>query len=278
MFSHDRCWGKMSVEPGRSRAYSPDVRWRIVWQRIGRNLHYRDISSNLGVSLGTVSNIMRIFFNTGTVDPKDPPSRAELRVLDDHHKLYILGLLYVNPALQLQEICHRIEQITSVVVTPPTIFRLLKQNGMTRKKIRQVALQRCYWKRAKFMANVSFYFVEQFVWVDETGCNDHTRKFGYALKGETPEYYRFHAHGRRVSSVAAMSVDGVLAYELTYNTVNGEFFLDFLRASLVPEMMTYNGSNPKCIIIMDNCSVHHVHSVLDYLNTVGIVVIFFTTL
>ena len=126
------------------------------------------------------------------------------------------------------------------------------------------------------MANVSFYSVEQFVWVDETGCNakDHTRKFGYALKGETPEYYRIHAHGRRVSSVAAMSVDGVVAYELTYNNVNGEFFLDFLRASLVPEMMTYNGSNPKSIIIMDNCSVHHVHSVLDCLNTVGIVVIF----
>ena len=98
------------------------------------------------------------------------------------------------------------------------------------------------------------------MWVDETGCNakDHTRKFGYALKGETPEYHRFHSHGRRVSSIAAMTVEGVLAYELTYSTVNGERFLDFLRATLVPEMMAYNGTNPKSILIMDICSIHHV--------------------
>ena len=72
---------------------------------------------------------------------------------------------------------------------------------------------------------------------------DSTRKFRYGLKGETLEYHRFHSHGQRVPSIAAMSVEGVLAYELTNTTVNG-VFLDFLRATLVPEMMVYNGSNP----------------------------------
>lgn len=49
---------------------------------------------------------------------------------------------------------------------------------------------------------------------------------------------------RGSSSVEAMSVNCVVAYELTYNTVNGEFFLDFLRASLVPEMSLYKEATP----------------------------------
>ena len=71
-----------------------------------------------------------------------------------------------------------------MTVSSPTICRLLRKNGITRKKIRQVALQRCSDNiRAEFIVNVSFYPVDQLIWVDETGYNakDHTRKFGYAL-------------------------------------------------------------------------------------------------
>ena len=253
----------MSAEPGRTKAYSADLRWRIVWQRIGQDLTYREIAANLCISLGTVSNIMKLFETTGCVHPKAQPLRENLRKLDDHHELYILGLIYNNPALQLHEICNKVEEITAVVVSIPTVCRLLRRNGITRKKIRQVALQRSVDMRAEFIANISFYPVNQLIWVDETGCNakDFTRKFGYALKGETPVYHRLLVRGKRVSAITAMSVDGMVVYDLTTDTINGEKFLDFLRATLIPEMMPYDGSNPKSIIIMDNCSVHHIQEV-----------------
>ena len=266
----------MSAEPGRTKAYSLDIRWRIVWQRIGKGLKYREIATNLSVSLGTVSNIMQHFEATGCVDPKVQPSREDQRKLDDCHELYILGLIYNNPTLELHEICNKVEEISAVVVSGPTICRLLRRNGITRKKVRQVALQRCSDMRARFIANISFYPVDQLVWVDETGCNakDHTRKFGYELKGETPVYHRFLVRGKRVSSITAMSVDGIVAYDLTASTVNGEKFLDFLRATLVPEMMPYNGSNPRSILVMDNCTIHHISDVIDFLLSVGILVIY----
>ena len=234
-----------------------------------------EIATNLCISLGTVSNIMKLFETTGCVDPKALPSREDLRKLDDHHELYILGLLYDNPALQLHEICNKVEEITAVVVSVPTVCRLLRRNGLTRKKIRQVALQRSSDMRAEFIANISFYPVNQLIWVDETGCNakDFTRKFGYALRGETPVYNRLLVRGTRVPAIIAMSVDGIVAY-LTTDTVNDEKFLDFLRATLIPEMMPYDGSNPKSILIMDNCSIHHIQEVADYLQSVGILVIF----
>ena len=53
-------------------------------------------------------------------------------------------------------------------------------------------------------------------------------------------------------------------------------FFDFLRGTLIPymNMMPFNGSNPRSIIIMDNCSVHHIAEVRDLLHQVGVLVLF----
>ena len=130
--------------------------------------------------------------------------------------------------------------------------------------------------RAEFIARISFYPVEQIIWIDETGCNakDHTRKLEYEIRGETHVCHRLLVRGKRVSSITAMSIDGLLAYELTVDTVNGEAFLNFLTGTLIPEMMPYDGSNPRSILVMDNCSIHHVQEVADYLQSVGIPLIY----
>jgi hypothetical protein len=36
-----------TAEPGRKRAYDKDLRWRIVYQRIGMNYTYQRIAQNL---------------------------------------------------------------------------------------------------------------------------------------------------------------------------------------------------------------------------------------
>ena len=64
--------------------------------------------------------------------------------------------------------------------------------------------------------------------------------------------------GKRVSAIAAISSDGLVAVELTTDSVNAEKFLDFVRGSLIPEMEPFDGSIKKSIVILDNCSIHHV--------------------
>ena len=39
-------------------------------------------------------------------------------------------------------------------------------------------------------------------------------------------------------------------------------------------MMPYNGTNPHSVLILDNCSVHHIHEVKDLLHQAGIVVLY----
>ena len=54
---------KMSAEPGRKAPYSNDIRWCVVWQRIG----IEPITNNLCISLGTVHNHFKRFQETGDV-------------------------------------------------------------------------------------------------------------------------------------------------------------------------------------------------------------------
>ena len=59
----------MSAEPGRKAPYSSDITWRVVWQRIGMELTFREIAENLCLSLGTVHNHFKQFQMTGEVAP-----------------------------------------------------------------------------------------------------------------------------------------------------------------------------------------------------------------
>ena len=56
-----------SAEPERKTAYSDDLRWRIVWQRITQEKPYRDIAKSLNISVGTVHNIWQKFEATGDI-------------------------------------------------------------------------------------------------------------------------------------------------------------------------------------------------------------------
>ena len=170
-----------SAEPGRKTAYSEDLRWRIVWQKLCGEKSFRDIAQNL---VGTVHNVWEVFVANGNVCAKSPPAREHLRVLEDFHELLYIGLLLNQPDLYLRELCQYISTSTGVSVSEPTICRTLRKYGLTRKKIQQVEAQRCSVMRGQFMAEMALFSSDQLVWIDETGCRnkDCIRSAGYALR------------------------------------------------------------------------------------------------
>ena len=162
--------------------------------------------------------------------------------------------------MQLTELIKQIKEATNTVVSTSTVCRLLARFRFTRKKVQRVTLQQSVHLRATFVANTYIFSREMFVWVDETGCNykDMLRRYGYALQSERAVSQTFTVRGQRVSSIAAICTEGILALESTINSVNGETFFDFAHGTLIPELLPFDGSNPKSIVIMDNCSIHHV--------------------
>ena len=51
-------------------------------------------------------------------------------------------------------------------------------------------------------------------------------------------------------------------------------FFDFTRGELIPEMLPFNGLNSKSIVIMDNCSIHHIQPVADLFCKAGILLFY----
>lgn len=266
----------MSAEPGRRKAYHSDLRWRVVWQRLTMELSYQQIATRLNIAASTARSIYLLFEITGDVEPKVSQPRWEQRKLDDQMELFVIGLILENPCLYLSEICEMVERVSSVKISGSTVCRILKRHGFTRKRVRQVALQRSHSLRGSFIAQALLYRRDLFVWLDETGCDrrNYMRKFGYAVRGDTPTYHRLLTRGQRISAIAAISCDGLVAVELKRGTVDSEFMYDFIRGTLIPRMHTFDGLSPKSIVIMDNCSIHHVEEIKELFNAVGIVVFF----
>lgn len=264
----------MSSEPNRKAAYSTDLRSKVVYQRLGRDLSLSDIASNLNISIGTVHNILKHFELTGEVAAK--VQRFASRKLNASEELFVISLVLDRPNIYLQEVCDEVLAETGVTVSIPTVCRLLKRHGLTRKKIRQVSIQRNIQYRAEFMADILQYRKEQLVWVDEMGsnCKDTIRKNGYAIKGETPTVYRLLERGQRITAIAALTVNGIIAVQFTKDNVDGNVFYDFVRSCLIPNMHQYDGITPKSIVVLDNCSIHHVFEVTELFQQVGIMVIY----
>ena len=61
---------------------------------------------------------------------------------------------------------------------------------------------------------------------------------------------------------------------MTPNSVDGEMFCDFVRGTLIPNMLPFDGLNPTSIVVMDNCSIHHVTKVKSMLADAGILLIY----
>ena len=230
------------------------------------------IASNLNVSVSTVCRTIALFLRTGSVLPQKRSCRKNFRFTEEQ-ELYIIGLIFEYPAMYLDEIVREIANFLEVEVSLSTVCRLLKRYGITRKKIRQVAQQRCYVLRGMYIAHIYNFDINMLVWLDETGTDkrDQLRKYGYALRGDTPHYHRLLSRGQRTNAIACMCIEGIVALELVNGTVNGDVLYDFLRGSLIPNMQGF--PNQRSVLIMDNCSIHHTEEVTGLLQNAGIVVI-----
>lgn len=71
-----------------------------------------------------------------------------------------------------------------------------------------------------------------------------------------------------------MTLNGMLAVDTKIGTVDGHTFFDFIRGTVISNMMPFNETNPNSVVIMDNCSIHHNSEVKDLLCQAGILVLF----
>ena len=257
------------------KAYSLDLRWRVVYIHLAQGWSNANIGSLLSLSEKTVSRYLTRFYQTGEVEPtlhKNGPSK----ILSNHEQLLLLKNIIKSPGIYLHELQHVMEEALGVAVSVATICRTLKSMGCTRQVIHHIAIQRSDEIRARYMAEISMYDPSMFVWLDESGCDrrNSMRKYGYGIRGIPPVDHRLLIRGTRYSAIPIMSVGGIHDVYLAEGNVNGCRFAHFINEYLIPVLLPYNGINPLSIVIMDNASIHHVDTNIDLIESFGSKIIF----
>ena len=118
------------------------------------------------IAVSTAHRTFAQFMETGDVESKgNKGPKIYLKKLDDHIEMFIIGLILETPSLYLKKLCSQVKERSGANVCESTICKLLHRHGFTRKKIRQVALQRSVSLQGEFIAQVLLYKKEMFVWM-----------------------------------------------------------------------------------------------------------------
>lgn len=266
----------VSCEPGRTKAYSEDLRWKMVWQSEGLGLSNRAVAKRLCVDPSTVSRTVGLFHATGSVSKRPYPKERAARTLTEPCKLLILHVIMQKPGILLSEIQKEIEEVLWVQVSLSAICKFIHQSGFTRQRLRNVATQQDPFEREQFISDVSVYDPEMLVFIDETGADRRNtlRKYGYSMRGKPAVNHSFLVRGERISAIACISLKGLLDVKTVRGTSNGDIFYDFIQENLLSHLMPFNGTNAHSVVILDNCAIHHTAEVKSLLKGVGVLVHF----
>lgn len=248
--------------------YSVDFRWRIVYLAQFQHFSPGDVAKLLNVCSRTVTRYLKLFNLTGDIIPRHRRNGPH-RLLGKFEQLTLLRLIIDNPGIYLAEIQDHLFTKFAITCSAATICRTLKSMGCSRQKIQRIALQRSDQCRAKFMAEVAIYDPTMFVWIDETGCDKRNsmRRYGYSVRGIPPCDHRLLIRGTRYSAIPVMSMYGIHDVEIVEGSVDGTRFETFFENTVLPILNPFNGTNPRSIVIMDNCSIHHIDPIIDLIET-----------
>ena len=265
-----------STENARTKAYSSDLRWRMVHQRYMLGCSYRNIAERLSVDPSTVYRTVKLFEETGTVCSVQGCHENTGKKLSRSDEIGLLELVLEHPSMYLHELQNALLQATGTDVSTATICRFLHDQGFSCKKLSFRAQQRNDELKAQFQSDISLFEPHMFIFIDETGSDKRTalRKFGYSFKGMRAVTDRLLVRGKRFSTIAAMCMDGIIDVHITTGSVDGETFCEFIERCLQPQLLPYDGTNPRSVVILDNASIHHVQPAIDLIQETGAIPVF----
>ena len=233
-----------------------------------------EVAKRLNVDTSTVWRVVRLFNCTGTVAKRPYPADRRAKKLTNGVKFYILNYVVEKPHSYLREIQAEVETVTGDDISASSLCRLLKEMNFSRQKMQMVAKQQDDQLRSAFRCDVTLYEPHMLVFIDETGFDrrNSLRRYGYSVRGMVPQCHRLLVRGERISVIGIMTIDGILDLKVVHGSSNGDVFLEFVENNLLPCLMPFNGRNHNSIVILDNCSIHHVAPVTDLINSVGAMV------
>lgn len=184
----------------------------------------------------------------------------------------IITTIALNNATTQKEVQQIIETKHNSTISKSTICRKFEKLNLTRKRLVLIPYERNTNERiearAEFAAHISRYHDRNLLYLDETGFNEHSRRYyGYSEANE-PAYIRTPGNkGVNKSVMVAIDYKGIVAYERQNQAFNKDSFKAFIQNKLCSYFM----QNPNTILIMDNASFHKSNNIQQFLHDKRIV-------
>ena len=213
-------------------------------------LSLEDILQCVGFSERTFYQILALWRETGDVVKPKKTRLGRPRSLDYDDLQYLLILVRDNPDYFLDELLDLLEKNRFISIHYTTIHRELERAGVSRKKLKRIALERDKNRRAAYAIEMSQYTPHQLGFLDETSKDRRTpsRAYGRLKKGRRAQKKQVFLRGRRVSTEALLSVDGIVARTAVEGSMTRAMFLDWIEFDVVSVIIKLSESG-YCIYI-----------------------------
>ena len=223
--------------------YDYDLRAVAVRLRSERGYSFRKISDLLGVSKSTIHRWMS---NSSVKAPRTKISLMKL------YGEFIGELLSENPSYRLKDLRDQISKKYNRTISLSSVCRCIRLLGLSYKK--STFQQYTKWDklrlaREEFNRQLTQIPKNRIVCLDESYFYERLcRSYGYSSVGEKCTI-RIPCGMKKISLMLAVSMDNVLAYEVSHDNYNRKNFYAFLKDKLLPQ---FTGK----FILMDNASFH----------------------
>ena len=239
--------------------YSLDFRWRIVGLIHVYNLDVRFLGDVFGPKPRTIHRWYRLFLRKGVVEEKHhrrASSRWPEEVLEQ-----VAKYCKEHPTFYLEELKDFLE--TAYPELPntslPTICRALNFDlQLTRKILTKAAREATPIEIRTYKSKLQaiYHFPAQLIFLDETSKDGRHayRRYARSKRGTKAVVRLPFSRGKRVSVLAALNVNGFIAWESTRGTFTRQKFHDAFARHVVPKLNPW--PLPNSIVIMDNAKIH----------------------
>ena len=116
------------------KAYSNDLRKKIIVAYIERDGSYRELALKFGVSVSFVQTLINRYQDLGRIEPL-PHGGGQKAKINDKQSEILKKLVADNNDATLEELCKLFESLTQIKVSRATMGRMLQKLELRRKKL-----------------------------------------------------------------------------------------------------------------------------------------------
>lgn len=257
------------------RNYSLAKHTRMLLSALGGTSILR-VAEEERVCPKTVTRLLERFNRGESLVPRGNKGKQHRdRALTPYLREWLLRIFQMDDELYVDEAHAHLLRITGQHVSRSSVWRGLKELGLTRKTKVTRAREADPAKQQEYVRMVcTLFFRDQLLFLDESGVNDraYRRTRCRAPKGQRSQGRTFFSRGKRVSVLPIVSSEGILDYYLTPGGVNTAKLLDFTKRVLVPVLRPFPEKHS--VVVLDNFVTHHNQEVVDTIQATGAVVIY----